>query len=127
MDINKKYVSVISKLNRLTQEGKITWRRKDPPEELTKGKDEIVVNFYFAIYEERKICVYEERSKVYGPDIDSFCWDRRIILALFTEEWEKEWEFPQVSGLNELFQSVLYQIAEVSSFIDKVLSNSKEK
>ena len=127
MDIKSKYVSVISKLNRLTQEGEITWRRKDPPEELTKGKDEIVVNFYFAIYEGRKICIYEERSKVYSPDIDSFYWDSRVILALFTEAWEKEWEFPEVSGLNELFQSILYQAAEVSSFIDKVLSNSKEK
>lgn len=127
MDINKKYVSVVSKLNRLTQEGEIKWRRRDPPEELTKGTDEIVFNFYFAIYEERTICIYEERSKVYSSDIDSFYWDSRVILALFTELWEKEWEFPQVSGLNELFQSILHQVAEVSSFIDIVLSNSKEK
>ena len=50
MGTDKKIISVISKLNRLTQEGKIEWKRIHPPENLTLGTDEKIVDFFATSY-----------------------------------------------------------------------------
>ncbi len=123
MDTDRKIVSLTSKLNRLTQEGVLKWRRMNPPEDLTVGTDEIVTKFYATEYEGRNLGIYEERYRDHGAPY----WDNRPVLALFTKNWQKEWEFPQVAGTWELMRSVEYQLADVDSFITKILGEKHEE
>ncbi|MCI0693302.1 hypothetical protein L0337_15020 [candidate division KSB1 bacterium] len=126
MDTNRKFISVISKLNRLTQEGELKWRRMDPPAGLTSATDDFVTAFYGTKYEGRNLGIYEVRYKAYDPDHDRVYWDNSAIVALFTENWQKEWEFPQVAGIWELMRSVEYQMANVDGFVSKILGDEKK-
>ncbi len=127
MDTNRKFISVVSRLNRLTQEGELTWRRMDPPTDLTAGTGDVVTAFYGTKFEGRNLGIYEIRYKAWDPDRDTVFWANNAAVALFTDNWEKEWTFPYVAGIDELMRSVEYQNANVDTFISKLLGNAQEQ
>ena len=133
-----KLVAVIAQLNRMTQEKLIKWKREDPPAQLSSGGD-VIYNFYVAEHEGHILGIYEKKYKpntLYEAALSGSPFhqttDKEVVLAFFsridnkdsTQRLEKEWEFPQVTGLGSLFQSVVFQIADVGSFIDKILENN---
>ena len=121
-------IQVITKLNRLTQEKKLEWMRMDPPVSLLAGTDEKIFDFYRTKYKNRNIGLYEERFQSYDDDFShKTYWTQRLVLAFFSEDWEKEWEFPQSTGLSELLISVKYQVADVDSFIDEILKDNDDR
>lgn len=125
METNKKYIAVVSRLNRLTQEGTITWKSSKVPEGLTAGTNNIVNLFYSAQYEEKNIGIYEERYEAYDSDHDETYWTTRLVLAFFSNEWTEEWIFPPLSGILELLNSVKYQSSGVDDFFNKILQDEK--
>lgn len=127
MDLNRKFISVVSRLNRLTQEGHLKWRRMDIPTNLTVGTDDVVTSFYGTKFEGHNVGIFEIRYKAYNPDLDKVYWTNNAAIALFTENWEKEWTFPYVAGIDELMRSVEYQNANVDTFISKLLGNVQEQ
>ena len=126
MGTDKKIISVISKLNRLTQEGKIEWKRIHPPENLTLGTDEKIVDFFATSYKDRKIGLYEERYQAYDGDYDQSYWTSRWILAFFSGSWDLDWVFPHKPGIFELLESVRYKITGVDEIIDEFLDDDND-
>ncbi len=123
----RRLVSVVSKLNRLTQEGKIQWERREPPDTLTSGTDSIIGVFYCTTYEGRNIGVYEERYQAFGDDYEErFCWSRHIGLAFFSEDWKKIWEFPLIPGKSELLEAVQYHAEDIDVALDEILKENEE-
>lgn len=137
-DQPNKLVTVVARLMRLTQEGVIRWRREELPEQLIEGGD--VVNFYVTEYDGYILGIYEKKYKpntVYEAALSGSPFhkmpEREVVLAFFSRNllkrnapWlEKEWEFPPVAGLENLFRAVVFQVADVGSFIDKILEDSQ--
>ncbi|MEW6586734.1 MAG: hypothetical protein AB1442_14150 [Nitrospirota bacterium] len=116
-----KLIQFATKLNRLTQEGTIEWSRMDPPDSLTKATDDKIFHFFGARYKGRNLGLYEERYQTYG-DYDELIWTQRWVLAFFDDEWEEAWRFPSIQGIPELAESVMYNVADVDSIIDDLLS-----
>ena len=122
MATDKEIIKVITKLNRLTQEGKIKWERREPPPSLVTGTDSKIFDFFATNYKGRNIGLFEERYQ--GWDEDYFhgaYWTDRLVLAFFSTAWEKEWEFPKSPGIYELLTSIKYQVAEVETFMNDFL------
>jgi hypothetical protein len=128
MPTDKDTIQVITKLNRLTQEGKLKWERMQPPASLTSGTDSKVFDFYGTRYKGRNIGLYEERYQAFDDEyFHRSYWTDKEVLAFFSDEWQKEWEFPIGAGVLELLTSVKYQIAGVDSFISDLLEDGGGK
>ena len=127
MASKKDLSKVITKLNRLTQEGKITWDRIDPPKGLITGTDDHIINFYTASYKSKNIGLYEERYQDYAPDYDTFYWTERTVLAFFSSDMVKAWAFPALAGVYELKESVEYQVSDVDVFVSEFLGDNEKE
>ncbi len=123
MASDNEMIAIVSKLNRLTQEGKLIWESRDVPKALTIATDDMIVSFYGATYKGRNLGIYDERYESYNSDFDRCFWSTRLVLAFFSKEWRKEWEFPQTPGVGELFQSVQYQVADIGGTISDFLED----
>jgi len=128
MSTDKEIIQVITKLNRLTQEGKIQWKRMKPPANLITGTDVKIFDFYGTKYKGRNIGLYEERYQGYDDDFFyGTYWTDRLVLAFFSENWGKEWEFPKSTGIYELLTSIKYEVADVDTFMDEILKDSDDR
>jgi hypothetical protein len=116
-----KFIRVVAKLNELTQEGKIHWTVVPHPEALDLGRDKPVTVVYEAPYKDKCLRIYREEYK-YWYDENRYTWSDRIVLAFTEKNGQNAWEFPDVPGLADLFDSVRYQKAEVDKFIREVFS-----
>jgi hypothetical protein len=119
---NKKYIEAIAKFNRLTQSGKIKWERRNTPEHLTRGTDFIIVDFYGTNYQGQNLGLYLSKFRAFDSETELPYWAQQKDLALFDENWNETWRFPNVSGIDDLYRSVKYQVADIDKFIDSVLS-----
>ena len=124
MEKNEKLSAFVSKLNRLTKEGQIKWKRQRPPNSLLESRDSEgrITYFFGAEYMGKNIGVYEEKYRAYIEDTDSYSWEGRPVLGFFGEKWELEYEKTHIMGMWDLIDTIQYQLAEVEEFLDKILS-----
>lgn len=128
MSTDNEIIQVITKLNRLTQEGKIHWERMEPPAYLTTGTDVKILDFYGTEYKGRNIGIYEERYQDYDDVFGhGIYWTDRLVLAFFSEKWGQEWEFPKSTGIYELLTSIKYEVADVDTFMDEILKDGDDR
>lgn len=99
-----KWIKVVSKLNALTQDGKLTW--EGPIELPTVGNSRTLA--YVAKYKDRRI-----RVRKWGST------DFR--LAIVDQDNAVLYSIPQVPGISDLYDSIAYQKAGVKEFIDDLL------
>ena len=118
---NPKYLQFVTKLNRLTQEDKLTWDKGMIPADMLNGTDSIIVSFYRTVCEGRNIGIYEEKFQGYNPMDDIHFWDNRIVLALYDDNWQLDWAFPLIPGLWELMETVRFKSSGVDDFLDSAL------
>jgi len=124
MDHNKKWVDVVAKLNEMTQSGKLEWRRLRPPE--ISASDNYIDMIYTAPYKDRYISLYDKKVEDvedYSQYGETFFWVRKIVLAISDAEGYPIWEFPHVHGIEDLFNSVSYQVADVKGFLDDLMDD----
>jgi hypothetical protein len=119
-----KLLSVIAKLNELTQEGDLKWYAVPNPESLDVGTDKKPTAVYETKYKDKRLRIYREEYK-YWYDEDRWEWSSKIILAFVDKNNQNAWEFPDVAGLADLYDSVRYQGAGVDQFIKDMLSGEK--
>lgn len=115
------WVDVVSKLNQLTLEGRLEWERMDPPAAISSGVNDRVFNFFGTTYRGRRLGIHEERHQTYHDDLDRYIWQRRVVLGFYTDDWELQVEAPEVSGLQELYETVKHQEAELDGFVESLL------
>jgi hypothetical protein len=125
MEKKEKLSAFVSKLNRLTKEGQIKWKRQRPPHSLVESRDSEgrITYFFGAECMGKNIGVYEDKFRAYHEDTDSYSWEGRPVLGFFNEKWELEYEKFQIIGMWDLIDTIQYQLAEVEEFLDKILSN----
>jgi hypothetical protein len=119
-DEKDKWVQAVAKLNRLTQEGTLKWVRMEPPQQLTQGTHSVIVEFYTTTYQGRNLAIYLLRYRNYYNEED-YEWSAEPRLVVCTPTWEPEWPFPEVAGIHELFSSVRFQVADVTTLLDDIL------
>ena len=125
MKNEKKYLKLVSKLNRLTKEDKLSWKKSSPPAALRNGVDTIWVDFYTTYYADIKLGIGEARYKSYSEYDDQFYWDQTIVLALLDDE-DLQYEFPKIEGSWNLLETVRYNWADVESTIDHLIDAPDE-
>lgn len=114
-----RWVKLVSRLNRLTQEGQISWIPIDPPESLTSSTSHEIPIFFTAHYNERDLGIFEDRYQTLD-DYERLYWTSRIGLGLF-DGGRQIWELPgDVSGIHELFAAVRSQSSGIDEFIESL-------
>ncbi|MEK6299240.1 MAG: hypothetical protein AABO41_00835 [Acidobacteriota bacterium] len=131
----EKLIEVIVKLIRETQEGKIRWDIKEPPASLKLDVDAAVDLAYETEYKGKRLRLYKENYVVErgliqrDPILDNLLgtkyphWAANIMLEITDEKGKTLWTFPDVNGLDDLLDSVEYQAAGVSDFLDEIVSD----
>ena len=119
MEKREKLSAFVSKLNRLTKQGQIEWKRGKPPGIIESEGG--IPYFFKATYMEKNIGVYEEKFRAYNEDTDSHYWASRSVVGFFSEHWEPEYEMADIIGTWDLIDTIKYQIANVDKFLDKIL------
>jgi hypothetical protein len=117
----QKEAAFIGYLTKLTKSGEITWYRSEPPEYLTNGTSNKVIDFFRCQVKGRAVGLYEVRVPSYDPDRDTFHWHGERELALFDDLGNHEYSFRANAGVSELFSSVKGNVAGVDDFLDDVL------
>src|SRR5574341_2375934 len=138
---SSKWVDAVLKLLKLTQEGQLKWdyhaigeqRGVDQKEEYVSGA------IFTTTYKGKNLQLYEERHKrpkrqsfvdainaaALGAPEPSMVWDTRIVLEFVAENGARLWAFPDSAPLEDLLDSVQYQVAGVRGFLDDLLNESK--
>ncbi|WP_320043500.1 hypothetical protein [uncultured Desulfobacter sp.] len=117
----KKYVRLVSKLNRLTKEQKITWKKTTPPESLI-GTGESVIEFYVTYYSDETIGVGSYRYQTYDGYNDRTYWVTGYYFSLLNDnEQELKYRFPDVAGLDDLLDTIMYETANIGNVVDSLL------
>jgi len=113
----ERVIDAIVKLIRETQEGKITWTTKESPASLKLDANTAVDIVYETAYKDRRLRLYKEN---YLVDPGSY-WTSETILEITNEKGSTLWTFPDVTGLDDLLDSVEYQAAGVRKFLDEIV------
>lgn len=126
MSYKAKAVKLVAKLNRLTQEGTITWDQGSPHPSVTKGSNDVVQLEYTTQYKDKNFRLYLSKYQNYMEEYDKFYWDEATVLEICNEDGVAIWTCPRVNGLWDLFQSVQYQAANVEEILNDILEEDDE-
>lgn len=131
------WIDAITRLTKLTQEGKLKWSNSSEPSSILVADDvQQIESVFTAIHKDKRLRLYKKQIKVLGPSPDVFIignalnpqkfpyWTTRIYLELVDEDGRNLWTFPSVSALNDLLTSVKYQVSGVKDFLDDLLKES---
>ena len=122
----EKYIKLISKLNRLTKEKKITWEKGTPPFALKAGADDIWIDFYKTLYADTHLGIGEFRYQEYSDDFDKFYWTEGIVWAFLDDDDELEYKLPNVEGLWNILETIRRVSTNIDSKIDHLISAADE-
>lgn len=125
-EYKNKWLDAVLKMIKFTQEDKLQWESKAPPNWLNKDPEVIVDVIFMTIFKNKAIQLYEKRTKIPNPGNlpfikGSYYWKDEIVLEFIDEEGCSLWRFPQSSALNDLLNAVKYQVAGVTDFLDEIL------
>jgi len=132
-----RWIDAVGKLLRLTQEGELEWKPKDPPPYLNLQLDRKRVDVvYEARHKDRRLRLYQLMYKIEKPT-DSFAaltgatifnqrqypyWTNEVVLELLDQSGFGAWTFPETELLDDLLAAVRYQAAGVKEFLDEILA-----
>lgn len=135
-----RFITLVAKLLGLTQDGGIKWEAKKPRPSLTNDPERAVDLVYTTYIQGKHLGLYQVKHKFEAPAPGSLAaamgdysaytrifgtpppkWKWDTILELIDDSGNCLWTFPSVSGLNDLFSAVQYQVAGVSEFLNDVL------
>lgn len=123
-DNKNKAILVIQKILRETKENKITWSSKMFRPSQFKGlgaSEEIIGNVYETEIANKDLRLYKYKSK-YFVDEERTEWIDYIRLEFFeTFDYATEWVFPYTNSLDDLYDAVMAQTANVDDFFNNYL------
>jgi len=122
MTNKNKYIKLITQLNRKTKEGKLKWKRIDPPDGLTKGSNDEYIDFYRTEIGDILIGIGEYRFKDYIKEFDKFYWSERVVLVLLRDNNELEYKIPVTEGLWDLIDTIRQSYANVEYKVDRLFN-----
>lgn len=128
-----KWIDVIAKLVRLTQEGKIRWSSESPSKPLFTKPDDKITVVYTTYYKGKSLRLYEKTSKARRLSLRDIGTSKklapneirtvtRVYLEFYDRTFDQSlWTFPHVAPLRDLVTAVQFQVAGVKDFIDELL------
>ncbi len=132
-----KWIDATARLLRLTQEARLIWESHTPPDYLNAQSDKRVDVVYESKYNDRKLRLYELRYKVEKPynfgitsassifdQRDYPYWASTTVLELLDQYGLSPWAFPKTQVLDDLLESVRYQVSGVKDFMDEILAEA---
>jgi hypothetical protein len=117
------YVKAVSKLNTLTREGKLIWKRGNLPIEYKNNEQEKYGVAYICEYENKRLRIYTKDIKVeLFPNIfnQTYRWENVIVLEIIDLQGATLWSFPNVPGLNDLNNSIKFQVSGAKDLLDSL-------
>ena len=130
-----KWVEAITRLTKLTQEGKIEWSSAQSRGVLANDEAQQIESAFLADYKDKRLRIYKKRFKVEDPNplftgmmIQPFApkypfWASQIYLELIDNHGQNLWTFPEVSALRDLLTAVKYQVSGVKDLLDDLLKD----
>ena len=119
MDTRSQEIRAIAKLNELTQHGRLKWEVVSPPD--TRGSSDVVEIAYGTEHEGKRLRIFSRRSKV-AVDEQRFEWLRSPVLQVVDSDGKPLYEFPSFNGIDDLLESVGYQVSGMGRWIEKLAS-----
>lgn len=131
-DANK-WVDAVTKLTKLTHEGKIEWSTAPLGGVLIGDDSQQLESCFVGNHKGKKLRIYKKRFKVEDPNpmlslmtIEPFrrkypYWAAQIYLEIVDDYGNAAWTFPEVSALRDLFTAVKYQASGVKDLLDDLL------
>ena len=121
-----KWIEVIAKLTKMTQENALIWRRSEVPEFFKNLENVKVEVIYLTKYKDKILRIYEKRVKDFDYGFfgtgSTFKWSPHTILDFADPNGASLWVFPEVQGLDNLFSAVRFQVAGVKDFLKDLLN-----
>lgn len=128
---DNKLEQAVFKVFRMTHEGALTWVHKPVPRLWQEGSNEIYPIYFETTYQNRKLALFERRSRVSGLGkqwatitgraVDD--WAQSAHLALLGGNHEILFEFPASRQIEDLLETVRYKEANVDEFVDALLTS----
>src|SRR5688500_622996 len=100
MSTDNRYLKAVTKLNELTQEGQLEWRKDTDTNDITHGTDDVVEIAYYADHGEKRLRLYE--LKYVDPATNQ--WDTSTVLEFVSKEGKSEWRFPYTPANHHLLE-----------------------
>ncbi len=125
MSGSETWVAAISKLLRLTQEGRLAWKSVSPE---FLPPDEEAEFAYVTEHLGKRIRIYEVRRKVpvrrgYATGVfENSEWDRAVKLEFVDESDRPLYSPGYVEGLADLLDAVRYKTTNIDGFLEKLAS-----
>ena len=119
MDALSPAIRAIAKLNELTQQGRLKWEVVSPPD--TRGSSDVVEIAFGTEHEGKRLRIFSRRSKV-EVDEKRFEWLKSPVLEVVDSDGKPLYEFPGLSWIDHLLESVGYQVAGVGRWMEKLAS-----
>lgn len=134
-----KWVVAVAKLNKLTQEGDLTWKPSEAKDSLegqlraplatmvgvgpepAKGIDvpaHSILSAYEASYKRKRLAIFERK---YSNALAIGGWSFKVSLGFLDDADQLIFTAPEVSGLVDLLISVKHQQAGVEDFLAELL------
>lgn len=137
MPEKKKWIEAVSKLIQLTQKGELSWDVVRGDEALVPVVDGVELVFV-TDFRGRTLRLYKRTKQVEGPEagdlvVGSSAWQalpisrdypfqvERVVLEFVDNLGNSLWKFPYTDALDDLYEAVEYQVAEVDEFLNELL------
>jgi hypothetical protein len=130
----EKWIKAISKLNRLTQEGKLEWSALSNGEVWNTSVDSTVSSLankeaYYTRYKGRILIIYNKSGSVnalisggpIGISGSAIPVDAKLLVKKEGLLSGSEWQLPDYPGIDDLFDSVRLQVSGAGGFADEIL------
>ena len=121
-----KWIEVIAKLTKLTQDNILEWQISEIPKALQGFKDVRIDVVYFSIYKGKRLRIYKKKEKetiAVGFNRFETLWETSTILDFTDDNGVSLWTFPQVEGLNNLLNAVKFQVTGVKDFLKDLMED----
>ncbi len=120
-----KYLKIIVKLNRDTNEEKIYWEinRSIP---LLSAHERLIDNVYTVKISDKNLRLFKYDYRYY-LDEDTYDWVRTCRLEFIDIHGNSEWTFPNDlrNAIEDLYETVRFKTAKVDNFLNDYLSESE--
>jgi len=136
---SSKWVEVASKLIKLTQEGRLKWKKAIGDYSLDNIENTDLA--FVTQYKNKTLRIYRFRYKVEAPtaglsSISNFStaisiygerkypyWASAVVLEFIDDQGNSLWKFPDTKALDDLYSSIQYTVAGVSDFLEDILND----
>jgi hypothetical protein len=118
MSNEDKTLQLLVALNRLTSTGQIKWEVAEPPSRIVRGTDVVIPLCFRAAYGKANYALYQQRTRLYDGEHDSFYWTESNVLAILDDDDRVLLEIAkQYAALDDLLSTVRAKVVSLDDLL----------